>query len=158
MSKSRSISLKRKGSSRNDNNSAAKRQKIDEEGKIESSKLFTEEALANLKVYNELKTVYEEEGVNQITHQFLNRISKKKIQENPGLNKTPLMQYMSNACKIMMLNEFEIAAWAVWLDTFQLNDDSDFNVEDYILNTAFYIKMTLNDESYLNGMFESYFN
>ena len=57
-----------------------------------------------------------------------------------------------------MLNEFEISAWAVWLDSFRLNDDLDFTVEDYILSTAFYIKMTLNDEDYLNGMFQSYFN
>lgn len=58
----------------------------------------------------------------------------------------------------MMLNEFEIATWAVWLDSFKLTDDASFNVEDYILNTAFYIKMTLNNDEYLNNMFQSYFN
>jgi hypothetical protein len=159
MSKGKGSAIKRKRSTPNDKNSDSKRPKFDEEeGKIEGSKLFTEEALANLKIYNELKTIYEQEGVNQITHQFLKRISHKKISENPGLNKTPLMQYLSNSCKIMMLNEFEISAWAVWLDSFKLNDDLDFTVEDYILCTAFYIKMTLNDEDYLNLMFQSYFN
>jgi hypothetical protein len=77
----------------------------------QNPKVFTDEALANLKVYNEHKTVYEEEGVNQQAHQFLNRISQKKIRENDQLSKVPLMQLLSNACKTMMLGEFEIAAW-----------------------------------------------
>jgi hypothetical protein len=158
MTKGKTEGLKRKRSTPNKKDSSHKRVKIDEEVKIEGSKLFTDEALSNLKIYNELKTEYEEEGVNQLTHQFLSRISKKKIRENAQLNKTPLMQYLSNACKIMMLNEFEISAWAVWLDSFKLDDDPDYNVEDYILNTAFYIKMTLNNDDYLSEMFQSYFN
>lgn len=92
-----SSSLKRKRSLPNEKGSPNKRQKTDEEGNVEGSRLFTEEALANLKIYNELKTEYEDEGVNQTIHQFLNRISQKKIKENPGLNLTPLMQYLSSA-------------------------------------------------------------
>jgi len=121
-------------------------------------KVFTEEALANLKIYNELKTIYEGEGVNQQTHQFLNRISQRKIRENDNLNKVPLMQLLSNACKTMMLSEFEIAAWASWLDKLELIDESEYKWEDYVLFTAFYIKMSLNDEDYLNDMFQSFFN
>lgn len=131
---------------------------MEENARLENSKVFTEEALANLKIYNELKTVYEDEGVNQQTHQFLNRISQKKIREDPNLTKVPLMQLLSNACKTMMLNEYEIAAWGTWLDTFNLDDNSEFKPEDYILFTAFYIKMNLNDEDYLGSMFQSYFN
>jgi hypothetical protein len=111
-----------------------------------------------LKKYNELKTIYEDEGINQQTHQFLLRISKKKIKDNINLNQYPLVQYLSNACKIMMLNEFEISAWAVWLDCFGLDDDLEYSVEDYIMNTAFYIKIVLNNEDYLERMFVSYFN
>jgi hypothetical protein len=158
MTKGKGSAMKRKASSRNDSNSGTKRQKTNEESKIESSKLFSEEALANLKIYNELKTEYEEEGVNQITHQFLNRISHKKLSENPNLSKTPLMQYMSNACKIIMLNEFEISAWAVWLDEINLEGDKDYTVEDKIMCTAFYIKIFLNDEPGYNAMYQTYFN
>ena len=68
------------------------------------------------------------------------------------------MQLLSNACKTMMLSEFEIAAWASWLDKLDLFGRSEYKWEDYILFTAFYIKMSLNDEEYLNGMFQSYFN
>jgi hypothetical protein len=63
----------------------------------------------------------------------------------------------------MMLSEFEIATWGAWLDTFDLDTfdldtDKDFNCDDYIMFSAFYIKMILNDEAYLNNMFQSYFN
>jgi hypothetical protein len=57
-----------------------------------------------------------------------------------------------------MLNEFEISAWGVWLDQYHLDDDPEFSVEDYIFNTAFFIKLTLNDEDYLENMLVSYFN
>lgn len=57
----------------------------------------------------------------------------------------------------MMMTQFEIATWAVWLDDYKL-DDSNFTVEDYIMNTAFYIKIQLNDDDYLEPMFQSYFN
>jgi hypothetical protein len=65
---------------------------------------------------------------------------------------------MSNASKILMLNEFEIAAWGVWLDEYQLDDHLNFTVEDFIFNTAFYLKLNLNEEKFLEGMFVSYFN
>lgn len=58
-----------------ENDTPSKRQKNGENPLIQNPKVFTEEALANLKIYNELKTEYEEEGVNQKTHQFLSRIS-----------------------------------------------------------------------------------
>ena len=40
---------------------------------------FTEEARTDLKLYTQLKAIYEEEGVTQKTHQFLTRIAKKKV-------------------------------------------------------------------------------
>lgn len=150
--------IKRKRSDSGSADSISKRVKFDEDNKMEGSRLFTEEALSNLKIYNELKTIYEDEWVNQITHQFLSRISQQKIIESPQLNKFPLMQYLSNAWKIMMMTEFEIASWAVYLDEFTLDDSTSYTVEDYIMNTAFYIKMMLNDEEYLEPMFNSYFN
>ena len=130
--------MKRQRSSKNHNNSPSKRVKIEEENKVEeNNKAFTEEALSHVKIYNELKTEYEEEQVNQHTHLCLSRISKKKLQDNPNLNKQPLLQLLSNACKVMMLTEFEIAAWAVWLDMYKLDDDPKFTAQEYIMNTAF---------------------
>lgn len=88
--------VKRKHSSESEE-TQSKLTKNLEELKAQNPKVFTEEALSNLKIYNELKTEYEEEGVNQQTHQFLNRISQRKIRENPNLNKVPLMQLLSTA-------------------------------------------------------------
>mmetsp|Transcript_19151 Transcript_19151/g.16974 ORF Transcript_19151/g.16974 Transcript_19151/m.16974 type:complete len:232 (+) Transcript_19151:389-1084(+) len=39
-----------------------------------------------------------------------------------------------------------------------MDDNPNYSVEDYIFNTAFFIKLTLNDEDYLEGMLVSYFN
>lgn len=149
---------KRKLSTDGNTGSIIKRVKNNDDQNVPNQNIFTEEALANLKIYNELKTQYEEEGVNQQTHQFLSRISRKKILDNEKLNKVPLMQHLSNAAKAMMLSEFEIAAWATWLDKIDLVVPDEYTPEDYILFTSFYIKMSLNDEDFLNGMFQSYFN
>lgn len=59
-----------------------KRMKIKEEkkkGALQNSKAFTEEAKNNLKTYTKLKTIYEEEGMTQKTHQFLTRITRAKV-------------------------------------------------------------------------------
>ncbi|CAI2364872.1 unnamed protein product [Moneuplotes crassus] len=149
---------KRKLSTDGNTGSIIKRVKNNDDQNIANQNIFTEEALGNLKIYNELKTQYEEEGVNQQTHQFLSRISRKKILDDEKLNKVPLMQHLSNAAKAMMLSEFEIAAWATWLDKIDLLVPNEYTPEDYILFTSFYIKMSLNEEEFLNGMFQSYFN
>lgn len=95
---SRHSGQKRRRTTSDDNPTPAKRAKTsEEEAKELNPQVFNEEALANLRIYNELKTVYEEEGINQTAHQFLKRISHKKIAENPNLNKVPLMQQLSTA-------------------------------------------------------------
>jgi hypothetical protein len=88
---------KRKRSADSESDAPSKRSKNGDTVPHQNPKVFTEEALSNLKVYNELKTEYEEEGVNQRTHQFLKRISHVKIIANQSLTKVPLMQLLSNA-------------------------------------------------------------
>ncbi|CAI2385509.1 unnamed protein product [Moneuplotes crassus] len=153
---SKSLKRKTRGRKRKMNNEDGsqqnrKRVKKAEENKEMKiiSKAFTEEAKENLKTYVRLKTIYEDEGMTQRTHQFLIRITKKKLDENKELNKYPLMQYLTNACKILMLNEYEICHWAVWLDEHELDSHSDFSVEDFVFNTAFCVKLSLNNEKYL---------
>ena len=55
-------------------------------GNPRSNKAFTEEAKSSLKTYTRLKTIYEEEGINQKTHQFLTRITKQKVFELPSIS------------------------------------------------------------------------
>jgi len=56
-----------------------------------------------------------------------------------------------------MLNEYEIVAWSLWLDTIALEDD-DYTVEEKTLFTAFYVKISLNNDSSLQEIFEAFFN
>ena len=49
------------------------------------------------------------------------------------------MQYLSNASKVMMLDEFEISAWGVWLEEYILDEDQKYTIEDFIYNTAFFL-------------------
>lgn len=57
-----------------------------------------------------------------------------------------------------MLNEYEICHWAVMIDEHKLDDHEDYSVEDFVFNTAFWIKLSLNGEKYLERMLVSYFN
>ena len=62
-------------------NKRAKRKETKSDLKYKN-KSFTEEAKEMLKLYIKLKSIYEEEGMTQKTHQFLTRITKKKVIKN----------------------------------------------------------------------------
>ena len=76
----------KKRRSKKDNNSqqSNKRMKRIEESKEFKfkNKSFTEEAKEMLKLYIKLKSIYEDEGMTQKTHQFLTRITQKKVNSN----------------------------------------------------------------------------
>ena len=59
-------------------NKRAKR-KDDNKNMKFKNKSFTEEAKKMLELYIKLKTIYEDEGMTQKTHQFLTRITQKKV-------------------------------------------------------------------------------
>jgi hypothetical protein len=54
---------------------------------------------------------------------------------------------------MMMLNEFEIVAWGLWLDSLDLKDD-EATIEEKVIYTALFVKIRLNEDSKL----EEYFN
>jgi len=54
---------------------------------------------------------------------------------------------------MMMLNEYEIIAWALWLDNTELKDD-EVTIEEKVLFTALFVKIRLNE----NPKLEEYFN
>jgi predicted N-acyltransferase len=75
---------KRNRKDTNASQNSSKKRKIKEERKnanFENVKIFTEEAKENLRLYNKMHTIYEEEGVTQKTHQFLTRITQSKVRE-----------------------------------------------------------------------------
>jgi hypothetical protein len=50
----------------------------------------------------------------------------------------------------MMLNEYEIIAWALWLDNILLEDD-EYTLEEKTLFTALFVKITLNEDKRSSG-------
>lgn len=70
---------KRRPSREEDSQGNHKRAKGSEEHKQGQSKVFTEEAKDNLSRYTRMKTIYEDEGVTQRTHQFLTKITSTKV-------------------------------------------------------------------------------
>lgn len=55
---------------------------------------------------------------------------------------------------MMMLNEFEIVSWGLWLDSLDLKDDESTTIEEKVIYTALFVKIRLNEDSKL----EEYFN
>lgn len=70
---------KRKSIRAEDNQASHKRARGSEERKQGQSRAFTEEAKDSLSRYTRMKTIYEEEGVTQRTHQFLTKITSAKV-------------------------------------------------------------------------------
>ena len=106
-----------------------------------------------LKDYNKLRGIYEEERMNYQAHLYLRRIAHDLTKKLSYLYQYPFLQYLTNACKMMMLNEFEIIAWALWLDALDLKDDES-TIEEKVIYTALFVKIRLNEDSKL----EEYFN
>lgn len=74
--------VKRKRGKESNSQNSTRKIRAREEGKnanAQQSKVFTEEAKDNLRIYTKLHTIYEEEGITQKTHQFLTRITKRKV-------------------------------------------------------------------------------
>lgn len=109
-----------------------------------------------LQEYNNMRNIFEEERVNQQSHLYLRRIAHDKSHQFPHLAKYPLLQYLWNACKIMMLNEYEIVAWALWIDSIPLEDD-EYTIEEKTLFTALFVKISLSTNKRLEEIFEAYF-
>lgn len=55
----------------------------------------------------------------------------------------------------MMLNEYEIIAWALWLDNIPLEDD-EYTIEEKTLFTALFVKITLNQDKRMQEIFQEF--
>mmetsp|Transcript_17785 Transcript_17785/g.17487 ORF Transcript_17785/g.17487 Transcript_17785/m.17487 type:complete len:216 (-) Transcript_17785:542-1189(-) len=102
-----------------------------------------------------MKRVYEDERVTQQSHLYLRRMAHETTQRMPALALYPLLQFLVNASKIMMLNEYEIITWALWLDDIPLIDD-EFTVEEKTLFSALYVKATLNSNKKLTEVLQEF--
>ncbi len=73
--------------------------------------------------------------------------------EKEELKKLPLLQYLVNACKLFMLNLFEIVHWYTFLKRLQFNVKSAGNL---VQSSACVAKKLLTKQSH-HLIFENYF-
>jgi len=102
----------------------------------------TEDSVHFEKKFSKLQEKYLEEGLSQETQLFLRRISTSKIMPS-DVRHTPLLRTLCEICKDLLLNELEIALWALILERVPYQDTS---FSFHLLYSAYAAKVYLNDE------------
>jgi hypothetical protein len=95
-----------------------------------------------LEKYESLRMNYESEGISQQSLMLLRRLSHSFHEDDPSLCHLPILKAMIQVCKKLMLNDFEIMIWAIYLK------ETAFNRPDFIeyLDTsALFVKKDLNE-------------
>ena len=92
--------------------------------------------------YESLRLSYENEGISQQSLLLLRRLSQLFHQENLSLSNLPILKSMIGVCKKLMLNDFEILIWAIYLKETAYNRH-DFI--EYLDTSALFVKKDLNE-------------
>jgi len=95
-----------------------------------------------LSKYEFLRLNYENEGISQQALLMLRRLAKGFHEADPSLCNLPILKAMINVCKKLMLNDFEIMIWAIYLK------ETAFNRPDFIEYldiSAMFVKKDLNE-------------
>lgn len=90
-----------------------------------------------LSKYEFLRLNYENEGISQQSLLLLRRLSKSFHDEDPSLCNLPILKEMIGVCKRLMLNDFEIMIWSIYLKETIMNR-SDFI--EYLDISAMFVK------------------
>jgi hypothetical protein len=106
-----------------------------------------------LREYEGLQANYSVEGASQTTQMFLRMIAASPLVPK-ACRQAPLLRYFYEASKELMMNELEVALWAIYLERL-VWPTSDSSVTLELSFTAFAAKLYLNDdiepiEAYLN--------
>lgn len=92
--------------------------------------------------YEFLRLNYENEGISQQSLLLLRRLSKTFHDETPELCNQPILKAMITVCKKLMLNDFEIMIWSIYLKE-TASHRPDFI--DYLDVSAMFVKKDLNE-------------
>jgi len=87
--------------------------------------------------YEYLRLNYENEGISQESLLLLKRLSKSFHDSDPTLASLPILKEMILVCKKLMLNDFEILIWAIYLKETLFNRN-DFI--EYLSTSALFVK------------------
>lgn len=90
-----------------------------------------------LSKYEYLRLIYENEGISQQSLLLFRRLSRSFHDADPTLSNLPILKEMINVCKKLMLNDFEILIWAIYLKETMM-DRNDFI--DYLSTSAMFVK------------------
>lgn len=90
-----------------------------------------------LSKYEYLRLSYENEGISQQSLLLLRRLSKTFHEEDSSLSNMPILKSMIAVCTKLMLNDFEIMIWAIYLKETALNRN-DFI--EYLDTSALFVK------------------
>jgi len=107
---------------------------------------------AYLSKYEYLRLKYENEGISQQSLLLLRRLSKIFHTQDSELTNLPVLKSMISVWKKLMLNDFEILIWAIYLKETALNRD---DLIDYLDVSAMFVKKDLN-ESDVFKIFETF--
>ena len=96
------------------------------------TKLETEAQQRNrlLQIYNDLRSSEEGKEI-PFKHVILRRISKRLVDKREDLYRFPILEYVSDTSKILMLEEIELVYWYHLMKTYlsKLNGEARFTEE-----------------------------
>jgi hypothetical protein len=103
--------------------------------KRDSKKLSKAEAEALqrnrlLQIYNDRRTLEESKEI-PFKHVILRRISKRLVEKRADLYRFPILEYVTDTSKILMLEEIELIYWYHLMKTYlsKLNGEARFSEE-----------------------------
>mmetsp|Transcript_426 Transcript_426/g.398 ORF Transcript_426/g.398 Transcript_426/m.398 type:complete len:355 (+) Transcript_426:62-1126(+) len=111
-----------------------------------------------LNQYETLRLDYEQEGISQPSILLLQRKAKEINNDPryPNIDQAPVLRELLNISKTLMLNDFEIIVWMIWLKLLGCPDEED-KIIDYLQIIALFVKEANNPKS-LYEVFEKFYS
>ena len=83
-----------------------------------------------MQIYNDLRTLDEGKEI-PFKHVILRRISKRLVDKREDLYRFPILEYVTDTSKILMLEEIELIYWYHLMKTYlsKLNGEARFTEE-----------------------------
>ena len=83
-----------------------------------------------LQIYNDLRTLQDEKEI-PTKHVILRRISKKLVEKRSDLFRFPILEYVTDTSKVILMSETELIYWYHLMKTYlkKLNGDVRFTEE-----------------------------
>jgi len=111
-----------------------------------------------LEEYEKLRLEYEQDGMSQSSILLLQRMANT-INSNPrypNIDQTPVLKELLDISKKLMLNDFEVIVWMIWLKLVEL-PESEEKVIDFLQIISLFVKQD-NNPNQLFFIFEQFYS